>query len=287
MFSNEILNKNTLIIICVTFLISLKVNGQNYRNPEVNPLKYLPTLTFQEGGFIRTPEKSFPVAYDFNTIQDSNNDGLVNAEDNLENLILFAIGPNIKGVGRTGLTNRGPNNQGPAVYFNYIETYSHNVYQYWYYYGENSHLENHEHDWESIFIYERDTIPVIVQVTSYGKLKNYNWTEFQQDEGHIVLGVRRGDHSFVTKPKNGVAIRWNGEVNSQDGFLRHGHNKLYPWRIFSSIKSLDDCIYFDINETKKFYYGDQSYPRSGAEMDLPRKAPWKRRRWSKPRKKDN
>lgn len=282
----EVLKGKYHFIWCISLFLITNIYAQERRNITVDPLKYLPTLTFQEGGFMQTSEKNFPIPYDFNTIQDANGDNKIDAEDNMENMVLYAIGSKIKGKGRTGLQDRGPNNQVPAVYFNYAETYSHNVYQYWYYYGENSHLENHEHDWESVFIYERDTIPSIVQITSFGKLVNYSWTEFQMDEGHLVLGVRRGDHSFTNKPKNGVVIRYNGEIHAQEGVLYEGNGMKIPWSIYSSKGFVSNAILFNEAHTTKFYYGDIAYPRSGKEMDNVRKAPWRRRRWRKPRKKD-
>ena len=262
------------------------LSAQERRNESVDAFKYLPTLSFQEGGFMKTSEKNFPIPYDFNREQDANKDGKFDAEDNIENMVLYAIGSSVKGTGRTGFENRGPNRQVPAVYFNYAETFSHNVYQYWYYYGENSHLENHEHDWESVFVFERDTIPTIVQVTSFGKLVNYNWNSFHKDEGHIVLGVRRGDHSFTNKPKNGVVIRFNGEIYAQEGILNEGHGQKIPWSIYSSKDYVQNAIRFDESETPKFYYGDEAYPRSGGELDMERKAPWRRKRWRRPRKND-
>ena len=282
----ELLNKKFRVINSVFLMLSCSVLAQEMRNDTINPFKYLPTLTFQEGGFMKTSEKNFPIPIDFNISQDANADGKYDVEDNIENMVVYAIGSKVKGIGRTGLENRGPNNQVPAVYFNYAETYSHNVYQYWYYYGENSHIENHEHDWESVFIYERDTIPVVVQLTSFGRLVNYAWTEFQQDEGHIVVGVRRGDHSFTNKAKAGVVIRYNGEIHAQEGLLYEGNGTIIPWSIYSSKENIINAIPFIEAETTKFYYGDQAYPRSGKEMDMVRKAPWRRRRWRRPRKKD-
>lgn len=282
----KLFNKKFILLSTLNLLFTTTVCAQDRRNDLVNPTKYLPTLTFQEGGFLKTSEKNFPIPINFNTHQDANGDDKLDPEDNMENMILFAIGENITGTGRTGLTNRGPNQQVPAVYFNYAETFSHNVYQYWYYYGENSHLENHEHDWESVFVFERDSIPVMVQLTSFGKLINHEWSKFQQDEGHIVLGVRRGDHSFITKPKNGVVIRYNGEIYAQQGVLKQGHGKTIPWTIFSSNNFTVNTIRFDETKTTKFYYGDIAYPRSGKELDSERKAPWRRRRWRRPRKND-
>lgn len=282
----DFLNKSIYLFVSSLLVINYNLFAQEYRNTEVDPIKYLPTLTFQEGSLLRTAEKNFPIAIDFNKKQDANKDGKVDVEDNIENMVLYAIGKSIKGVGRTGLEKRGPNNQCPTVYFNYAETYSHNVYQYWYYYGENSHLENHEHDWESVFIFERDTLPLIVQLTSFGKLKNYAWTDFQQDDGHIVLGVRRGDHSFNNIPKNGVAIRWNGEISAQEGLLYEGHGKKIPWTIYASNPVVLNAKKLDETIATKFYYGDVAYPRSGGELDMVRKAPWRRRRWRRPRKKD-
>ena len=282
----ELFNKkfNFIFFYCIAAFYT--VNAQDRRNETVDAIKYLPTLTFQEGGILKIQEKNFPIAIDFNTHQDANADQKFDPEDNLENMITYVIGSKVKGVGRTGLENRGPNNQVPAVYFNYAETFSHNVYQYWYYYGENSHLENHEHDWESVFIYERDSIPVVVQVTSFGKLRNYGWKEFQLDDGHLVLGVRRGDHSFKTEPKNGVVIRYNGEIHAQEGLLYEGNGLVIPWTIYSSNDFTQNTVNFDETYCTKFYYGDVAYPRSGLEMDLVRKAPWRRRRWRRPRKKD-
>lgn len=282
----ELLNKRFNTLFLLFLVISCSANAQERRNETVDALKYIPTLTFQEGGLLKVAEKNFPIPMDFNTTQDANADGKFNPEDNLENMIPLVIGSKVKGTGRTGLENRGPNNQVPAVYFNYAETYSHNVYQYWYYYAENSHLENHEHDWESVFIYERDTVPVIVQITSFGKLKNYGWKEFQQDNGHLVLGVRRGDHSFTTKPKNGVVIRYNGEIHAQEGLLYEGNGLVLPWTVYSSKDYTTNTVFFDETYCTKFYYGDVAYPRSGTELDLVRKAPWRRRRWRRPRKKD-
>jgi len=282
----ELLNKKFRVINSLFLLLSFSLLAQERRNETVDPFKYLPTLTFQEGGFMKTSEKNFPIAYDFNISQDANLDGNFDVEDNMENMVLYVIGSSISGIGRTGLENRGPNNQVPAVYFNYAETYSHNVYQYWYYYGENSHIDNHEHDWESIFIYERDSVPVIVQLTSFGKLQNYGWKEFQQDDGHLVIGVRRGDHSFTNKPKNGVVIRFNGNIHAQEGVLYEGDGLIIPWTIYSSKDFTQNTVHFDEAHTTKFYYGDIAYPRSGTEMDLVRKSPWRRRRWRRPRKKD-
>ena len=282
----ELLNKKFNIISWIVLFVFSNAIAQERRNEKVDAFKYLPTLTFQEGGFMKTSEKNFPIPIDFNTSQDANGDKNFDPEDNMENMVLYVIGKNIKGIGRTGLENRGPNKQIPAVYFNYAETYSHNVYQYWYYYGENSHIENHEHDWESVFIFEKDTVPFLVQVTSFGKLQNYGWKEFQLDDGHLVLGVRRGDHSFTTKPKNGVVIRYNGEIHAQEGLLYEGNGLTIPWTIYSSKNYTTNTSIFNETYCTKFYYGDIAYPRSGKEMDLVRKAPWRRRRWRRPRKKD-
>jgi len=282
----KLFNNKFILFFNLNLLFFTPIYSQERRNPIVDPLKYIPTLTFQEGGFLKTSEKNFPISINFNTHQDANGDGNLDPEDNIENMILYAIGEAVKGNGRTGLSNRGPNNQSPAVYFNYAETFSHNVYQYWYYYGENSHLENHEHDWESVFVFERDTLPVMVQMTSFGKLTNLQWNAFQKDEEHLVLGVRRGDHSFTTSPKNGVVIRYNGEIHAQQGVLNEGHGKMIPWTVYSSKDFTTNTTVFDEGKTTKFYYGDVAYPRSGKEFDTERKAPWRRRRWRRPRKND-
>ena len=282
----DFLNKKKPVFVYILFFISSSVFGQELRNSTVDPMKYLPTLTFKEASFLGAAEKNFPIAIDFNTSQDANDDGKVNVEDNIENMILYSIGSKITGTGRTGLENRGPNNQVPAVYFNYAETRSHNVYQYGYYYGENSHIENHEHDWESVFIFERDTVPVYVQVSYFGRLKKYSWLDFQQDEGHLVLGVKRGDHSFVIKSQDGVAIRYNGEIHVQNGTLLEGDAKVIPWTIYTLKDFVVNATLFDDKLNTKFYYGDVAYPRSGKEMDKVRKAPWRRRRWRRPRTSD-
>lgn len=283
---NKIIKLQLIFCLFSTCSSILIAQEKERRNEIVDPMKYLPTLTFGEKGFLKVAEKNFPISIYFNQDQDGNADGKINVEDNIENLVLYSIGKNIYGTGRTGIENRGPNDQSPSIYFNYAETFSHNVYQYWYYYGENSHLENHEHDWESVFVFEKDTLPVIIQVTSFGKLVNYKWSDFKLDEGHIVLGVRRGDHSFTNRPKDGVAIRYNGEIHAQEGILLNGNNEHIPWTIYSSKKYIKNAIFFDETRTTKFYYGDIAYPRSGSEMDKGRKAPWRRRRWRKPRKFD-
>ena len=57
----ELLNKKFNIIFLL-FLIGIStVFGQERRNETVDARKYLPTLSFQEGGFMKTSEKNFPI----------------------------------------------------------------------------------------------------------------------------------------------------------------------------------------------------------------------------------
>ncbi|HET6991176.1 MAG TPA: hypothetical protein VFJ43_07630 [Bacteroidia bacterium] len=93
----------------------------------VTPRYYLATLTFDKD------ETCFPQSFSFNTTQDANKDGKIDVEDNLENLVLYSIGNNISGTGRTGLKNRGPNDQRPAVYFHCDTAGIYQVYEYWFY----------------------------------------------------------------------------------------------------------------------------------------------------------
>ena len=124
----------------VAILSGINVSG--FSQHTINPQTYLATLTFDKG------ETCFPQSFLFNTTQDANKDGKIDAEDNLENLVLYSIGNTILGTGSTGLTNRGANDQRPAIYFHYDTAGIFEVYEYWLYYADNDWVNNHEHDWD-------------------------------------------------------------------------------------------------------------------------------------------
>lgn len=75
-----------------------------------NPSAYLATLQFDGTDWRDTGEKNSPHAFRFQSYDN-------NIEHNKENEIRFKIGNGVIGIGSTGLTNRGLNNQQPAVYF--------------------------------------------------------------------------------------------------------------------------------------------------------------------------
>ena len=103
---------------------------------------------------------------------------------------------------------------------------------------------------------------------------------------HLVLNQKSVSINKGITLKNGVVIRYNGEIHAQEGLLFEGDGQIIPWTIYSSKAYTKNTKVFDETYATKFYYGDVAYPRSGTEMDLVRKAPWRRRRWRRPRKKD-
>ena len=144
------------------------------QNGAIDPHRFIATLQFDGGDFFDSGESNFPLVYTFNTSQDGNNDGQIDPDDALENLVERSIGNGIYGTGRTGLANRGPNDQRPAVYFHYVQRANYTVYQYWLYYADNNWLNDHEHDWEKYYVYVQDTTPLYVKISSHSSFNTYS-----------------------------------------------------------------------------------------------------------------
>lgn len=247
----------------------------------IAPQKYLPTLTFDGQDGFDTGEKSFPLAFNFNPSQDANQDGNINVEDNLENYIPYAIGSSLTGTGRTGLSNRGVNNQKPAVYFHYVQLDDYDVYEYWFYYADNDWLNDHEHDWEKMFVYEQNGQPLFVKISSHDSFNTHQWGNIQKDNNHPILGVDGGSHAFKTALEDGVKIRFNGEITKNGGQLGSGNNTTATWFIFSNVAPTIGSSLFSTSTTQ-FYYGDPYYSTNNNEIGDVRDAPWIRPEWNNP-----
>jgi hypothetical protein len=241
----------------------------------VNPIYFLATLTFDKN------ETCFPQSFCFNTTQDANKDGKIDAEDNLENLVLYSIGNNISGTGRTGLTLRGPNDQRPAVYFHCDTAGIYQVYEYWFYYADNNWINNHEHDWEKYFVYVKNNLPQFIKLSHHKSFTTYAWKNFPQQDGYPVIGIHRGSHALEEKASEGVEISENGRVTMKKGKLLKGNDETIPWIIYSNDKNIPGVISFP-ETTKLFYYGDAYYFSDKKENGDARKSPWERVEWNTP-----
>ena len=246
----------------------------------INAYTYLPTLKFDGKDWWDTGETDFPMSFRFNTSQDANGDGSKNVEDNLENLIRYKIGSSLYGTGRTGLSNRGPNNQKPAVYFHKAYQGVYAVYEYWYYYADNDWTNDHEHDWEKVFVYVQGTTPKYIKISSHDNFTTYSWSSITKSGTHPVLGVDGGSHAFKKGSEDGVQITYYGKITKNNGRLDAGDGKTYSWKIYSN----DSNVYGVSSYTQspdKFYYGD-SYYFLQSEWGDKRYAPWKRNEWNNP-----
>lgn len=249
----------------------------------IDPLKYLATLTFDGTDNFDGGEACFPQAFLFNTSQDANNSGVTDAEDNLENSIRFAIGDSIYGTGRTGLSSRGPNNQRPAVYFHFVSDSFYNIYQYWLYYPDNDWLNDHEHDWEKYFVYEKhgDTTASYIKLSSHQWFNTYPWQNISKDDGHPLLGVDGGSHAMKINTEDGIKIRYSGSISKNNGQLIAGDGQTIPWIIFSDDANVTGAVLYP-QSSDTLYYGDPYYLTNGNEYGQPEQAPWKRSEWTVP-----
>ncbi|MCD4696079.1 MAG: NPP1 family protein [Bacteroidales bacterium] len=249
-------------------------------NPcSTNPLTYLPTLTFDGKDYFDNGETTFPMSFRFNTSQDANSDGTKNVEDNLENSIRFKIGSSLYGTGRTGLSNRGPNNQKPAVYFHLSYEGVYTVYEYWYYYPDNDWVNDHEHDWEKVFVYVQGGTPKHILLSKHNNDEIKTWSDITKTGTHPVLGVEGGCHAFKTSGEDGVKITWEGKITKNNGNLDAGDGHTYAWTIYSN-----DAVSGVVGYTEspdEFYYGDPYYSLQ-SELGDEREAPWERTEWNSP-----
>ena len=255
----------------------------------IDPYKYIATLRFDDryqDFFKSRHEQVFPVSFLFNSTQDGNTDGVIDVEDACENIVQYGIGDSINGTGRTGLANRGPNDQRPAVYFHFVKCAGYDVYEYWLYYADNDYMNNHEHDWEKYFVYVKRGVPEFVKLGWHHSFNLYKWKELRKDEGHIIIGVGGGSHALSKKNKKGVQIRYNGEVSKNKGRLDVGDHSVLPWRIYTNDTDVNGTIRY-IQSPDCFFNGDPVYPNCGKlsckkEYEKCSKAPWMRREWDDP-----
>ncbi len=205
----------------------------------------------------------------------------MDVEDNLENLVLYSIGNNVTGKGRTGLSLRGPNDQRPAIYFHYDTAGDYQVYEYWVYYADNDWINNHEHDWEKYFVYVKDNSPQFIKLSHHKSFTTYRWDDFPKENGSPLIGVHRGSHAMKNSVEGGVKIRYDGKITANKGKLLTGNNQTIAWIIYSNDKNVVGAIPFS-QVTETFYYGDPFYLSNRKEWGDPRLAPWKRVEWDNP-----
>ncbi|MES2396942.1 MAG: hypothetical protein V4549_13100 [Bacteroidota bacterium] len=255
----------------------------------IDPFKFIATLQFDNqyrDYFKSKQEQVFPIAFTFNTNQDGSENGSIDAEDACENSVIYAIGDSIYGTGRTGLIMRGPNDQRPAVYFHLSKCGDYDVYEYWLYYADNDYMNDHEHDWEKYFVYVKGNVPLYVRLSHHQKFNLFSWDELAKDEGHIIIGVNGGSHAMEIGIRNGVKIRYNGDISKKNGRLDFGDGTNSPWRVYTNDVNVTGVI----NYTQKpdcFFGGDPVY--SGVPMLSSHKeykkcnnAPWLRKEWNEP-----
>ncbi len=279
--------KTTVVILFFSFGI---LNQCDAQKDTIDPERFIATITFDEGvPIVSNVEPNFPNSYRFNTTQDGNGDGVVDTDDALENHVKYAIGDSVFGVGRTGLSNRGPNDQRPAVYFHYYKEVNYEVYEYWLYYADNDFWNKHEHDWEKYFVYVQNDQIVSLRISSHGDFDEYSYCDISLDDGHPIIDVEGDSHSMSASPRGGVKIRYNGEISENDGRLDYGDGLTIPWVIYTN----DSDVYviggvpFD-QTPDKFNYGDPEYPilpplgTGGDEYGESSNSPWKRSDWDSP-----
>lgn len=252
-----------------------------------DPLKYMPTLIFDGQDNFDSGEKSFPVRYDFNPNQDANGDSNLDQEDNLENYVHYKIGNDVTGTGISGLANRGPNDQRPAVYFHRAKVQpaantSFTVYEYWFYYPHNDWFISHEHDWQAYFVYVNDssssTKPWYIMLNGDTRI---SWGNPDKDDDHPVLGVDGGSHTMKDADEDGVQIRYNGEITKNNGQLQQGNGETVPWVIYSN-DALVSSNTVPFSTTPNFFFlGDPHYGSNDIGSNY-MNAPWHRPEWDNP-----
>ncbi|MFH0867638.1 MAG: T9SS type A sorting domain-containing protein [Bacteroidota bacterium] len=268
--------KNILFL----FLFSLFPYFQTI-SQTVDPYKFIATLQYDGCDFFDSGESNFPLSFRFNTTQDANGDSSIDVEDNLENLVLYSIGDSIYGTGRTGVPDRGPNNQKPALYFHLVSTPDYDVYEYWLYYGDNNWVNDHEHDWEKYFVYVQDTIPYYILLSSHTTYNIYSWADIISDNYHAYAGVDGGSHAMKNSAEDGVRISYYGEITKNNGTLNTADSITIPWTVYSNDTNVANCINY-IQSPDTFYYGDPSYLTNSNEWGDPNPAPWIRDEWDNP-----
>jgi len=258
------------------------------QSPSIDPSAFLATLEFESLGVYLAPEQNFPHRFDFNTTQDANGDGVIDHEDALENEIRWQIGAGLSGTGTSGIANRGPNDQRPAVYFHHEVIDNYEVYEYWLYYSDNFYLNVHEHDWEKYFVYVQDGQPKYLRLSSHSDFNLFRFCdEFVLDDGHPVIRVTSGAHAINPGTADGVQIRYNGQITANNGRLDAGDGQSIPWVIYSNDVGVTGATPFSPDPTS-FFHGDPYYPclpfglSDCIEYGSPNNPPWLRSDWSTP-----
>lgn len=237
------------------------------------PADYLATLQFDGTDWWDSGEQNFPQPYRFSPYDS-------NVEHNKENLVRFKIGANVSGTGSTGWSNRGPNDQRPAVYFHYVNSGGYDVYQYWIYYADNDWANDHEHDWEKYFVYFQNGLPTHVLISQHDGQQIVSWASMPKDGTHPKIGVDGGAHAMKTGGEDGVKIRYNGAVSKNGGRLDQGNGQTIPWLIYSNEIFPGVTPYTQTPDY--FYYGDPEYSTNSDEYGDMRTAPWLRTEWNSP-----
>jgi hypothetical protein len=269
-------SQNIFWLVLFSFLLPCTVISQ-----PVDPYKFIATLQYDGCDFFDNGESNFPMPFRFNTTQDANSDGVIDVEDNLENLVLYSINDVVYGTGRTGLTGRGPNNQNPAIYFHFATTANYGVYEYWLYYADNNWINDHEHDWEKYFVYVHDTIPFSILISTHDSYNIYDWNDISSVQYHALIGIDGGSHAMKNSSEDGVSIDYDGNIFKNNGTLLTLDSINLPWILFSNDSNVINCINY-IQSPDTFYYGDPSYVTNNNEWGDPRQAPWLRDEWNNP-----
>jgi hypothetical protein len=99
------------------------------------------------------------------------------------------------------------NNYPPVYYYRLMNNRGYTVIQYWFFYAYNdwgtSHqgMNDHEGDWESVFVFLEEDTPVYAAYAAHTDgLKPYKWTEIEKYRGsHPIVYVGCGSHGSYAK----------------------------------------------------------------------------------------
>jgi hypothetical protein len=268
--------KKTSLLLTATFALGslVALSSPAHAGTPVNPATYLATLQFDGTDWADSGEQNFPQPYRFTSYD-------TNIEHNKENLVRFKIGSAVTGTGSTGWTNRGPNDQRPAVYFHFVNYGGYDVYEYWLYYADNDYINDHEHDWEKYFVYVKNGVPTNLLISHHTSNSMYAWADIPKDNGHPLIGVDGGAHAMKTDSEDGVQIRYNGAITKNGGHLDAGNGATIPWVMYSKDAGVPGVTSYTMTPDY-FYGGDPEYSTNSDEYGDPNPAPWKRGDWTAP-----
>ena len=214
-------------------------------------LSYLPSLQFDGTDWWDEGEQAFPVSFTYDETP-------LNVEDNYESYATFTIN----------------SEQRPTVYVHAANYGEYRVLEYWYYYAFNDWINDHEHDWERVFVYlDNANSPVAVSWSSHQFAFDCLWQDVPKDRDHPLLGVDGGSHAFKDKHEDGVAILWDGTIELNDGRLEPAGVDQISWNVRV------DSEY--VLEPSEFCFGDPVLTGDD-DNDDPKPAPWIRDEWDRP-----